>query len=339
MRFTKLLRAKLNLAMRSPNCLLPQNKLANHKILVAVSGGQDSMCLAKLLQMQQAKFGWHLAIAHCDHRWRKDSQANADHVAQFAQGLGLDFILRTADIVPKSEAAARYWRYEMLAGMAKERDCGYVMTGHTRSDRVETCLYNLMRGSGADGLTALTWRRSLTDDIELVRPLLNVSRAETAGFCLENHIAIWEDSTNADLSYRRNRLRLETIPYLQANFNPQLEVAIAQTAELLHEDVRYLENQAQNFFQENITVVWDEPPQLQCELLREQPLALQRRIARQFLAKYLKHQVNFEDVERFLRLLTAQNRSQSSPFTGQIVAVLDHPWIVLQSRLANNHDT
>ncbi len=297
------------------------------------------MCLAKLLQMQQAKFGWQLAIAHCDHRWREDSQANADHVAQFAQDLGLDYILRTADIVPKSEAAARYWRYEMLAEMARERNCGYVMTGHTRSDRVETCLYNLMRGSGADGLAALTWRRSLTDEIELVRPLLNVSRAETAGFCQENHIAIWEDSTNADLSYRRNRLRLETIPYLQANFNPQLEVAIAQTVELLQEDVLYLEAQAQKFFQENISVVWDDPPKLHCELLREQPLSLQRRIVRQFLRRYLKHQVNFEDIERFLRLLTAQNRSQSSPFTGQIVAVLDHPWIVLQIRLANNHDT
>ncbi|MBD2151013.1 tRNA lysidine(34) synthetase TilS [Pseudanabaena sp. FACHB-1277] len=339
MQFTKLLRTKLNLVMRSPLSLLPQNTSPEPKILIAVSGGQDSICLAKLLQMQQAKFGWHLAIAHCDHRWREDSQANADHVARFAQDLGLDFILRTADIVPKSEASARHWRYEMLAEMAKKHDCGYVVTGHTRSDRVETCLYNLMRGSGADGLAALSWRRSLTDGIELVRPLLNVSRAETAGFCMENQIAIWEDSTNADLSYRRNRLRLETIPYLQANFNPQLEVAIAQTAELLQEDVRYLENQAQNFFQENITVVWNEPPRLQCELLREQPLALQRRIVRQFLGRYLKHQVNFEDVERFLNLLTVQNRSQSSPFTGQLVAMLEHPWIVLQSRLANNHDT
>ena len=318
--------------MRSPVYLLPQNKSVNQRILIAVSGGQDSMCLAKLLQMQQTKFGWHLAIAHCDHRWREDSQANADHVALFAQDLGLDYILRTADIAPKSEAAARYWRYEMLAEMAKEWDCGYVVTGHTRSDRVETCLYNLMRGSGADGLAALTWRRSLTDGIELVRPLLNVSRAETAGFCQENQIAIWEDSTNADLSYRRNRLRLETIPYLQANFNPQLEVAIAQTAELLHGDMLYLESQAQKFFQENITVVWHDPPRLHCELLREQPLALQRRIARQFLGRYLKHQVNFEDIERFLSLLTAQNRSQSSPFTGQIVAMLEHPWIVLIHR-------
>ncbi|MFM6348499.1 MAG: ATP-binding protein, partial [Dolichospermum sp.] len=105
----------------------------------------------------------------------------------------------------------------------------------------ETLLYNLMRGSGADGLAALTWQRSLTHGINLVRPLLNVSRQETAEFCRENLIPIWEDSTNQNLDYRRNRLRLETIPYLKQHFNPQLEIAITQTAEILDSEVSYLE--------------------------------------------------------------------------------------------------
>jgi tRNA(Ile)-lysidine synthase len=327
-RFTKLLRAHLNAVLRSQPEILPQQA----SLLVAVSGGQDSLCLAKLLQMQRAKFNWNLMIAHCDHQWRTDSRANAEHVEKIAREWEINFCLRTAENPLISESSAREWRYAMLVEMAKANNCNYVVTGHTRSDRVETLLYNLMRGSGADGLASLTWMRSLTAEIKLVRPLLNVSRHETLGFCHEQQIPIWEDSTNQNLDYRRNRLRLETIPYLEEHFNPQLEIAIAQTSELLHSDVIYLEEQARNFFEENITVIWNpEAPCLHRQHLQEQPLALQRRIVRQFLSRYLIHQVNFEDIERFLNLLTAQNRSQSAPFKGNISAFVEHPWIVLRN--------
>ncbi|MDX2256610.1 MAG: tRNA lysidine(34) synthetase TilS [Pseudanabaenaceae cyanobacterium bins.39] len=325
--FTKLLKSYLNAVLRSQCDLLPPHS----SVLIAVSGGQDSLCLAQLLQMQQQKYNWRLTIAHCDHRWRQDSAANAEHVAAIANEWGLDFCQRVADYAPANEAAARQWRYQMLVDMAQERQCDRVAVGHTRSDRVETCLYNLMRGSGADGLAAMAWRRSLTDGIDLVRPLLNVSRWETGAFCLENQIPVWEDSTNQDIRYQRNRIRLETIPYLQENFNPQLEVAIAQTAEILQEDVAYLENQARSFFQENVTILsQSSSPSLHRQLLQQQPLALQRRIVRQFLSKYLLHQVNFADIDKFLKLLTAQNRSQTSPFSGNWIAVIEDPWIRLR---------
>lgn len=325
--FTKRLRAELNAVLRSQIDLLPRDA----KILVAVSGGQDSLCLAKLLLMQQPKFNWNLTLAHCDHQWRSDSSANAGHVEKIAREWGINFCVRVAETTPKSEASAREWRYAKLVDMAQSNQCNYVVTGHTRSDRVETLLYNLMRGSGADGLASLTWKRSLTPEINLVRPLLNVSRHETAAFCHENQIPIWEDSTNQNLDYRRNRLRLETIPYLQEHFNPQLELAIAQTSELLHSDVSYLESQASNFFEENISVIWDDrKPCLHRQLLQQQPLALQRRIVRQFLSRYLVHQINFEDVERLLNLLDTPNRSQSEPFKGNISAFVEHPWIFLR---------
>ena len=93
----------------------------------------------------------------------------------------------------------------------------------------------------------------------------------------------------------------------------------------------YLEEQASQFFEDKISVIWNEQaPCLHRQYLQEQPLALQRRIVRQFLSKYLIHQVNFEDIERFLDLLIAQNRSQSSPFKGNIVAFVEHPWIILK---------
>ncbi|OIP77904.1 MAG: tRNA lysidine(34) synthetase TilS [Oscillatoriales cyanobacterium CG2_30_44_21] len=322
----KPLKIKLNRALRSHPQMIPRGS----NLLVAVSGGQDSLCLASLLLGQRDKLNLKLTIAHCDHRWRKDSQANAEYVAELAQNWQLNFSLRTAEVPLLNESDARKWRYAMLIKMAEICGCDRIVTGHTRSDRVETLLYNLTRGSGADGLAALHWMRSLTPEIKLVRPLLDVSRQETAAFCRENQVKVWEDNTNQDLNYQRNRLRLEVIPYLENHFNPQLETAIAQTADLLYEDVIYLETQASRFFEDSSFVVWcNQLPRLHRKKLQEYPLALQRRIVRQFLSKYLLHQVSFFDIEKFLSLLTAQNRSQCSPFTGNVIAAVDHPWIVL----------
>ena len=212
----------------------------NQRLLMAVSGGQDSLCLSKLLLDLQQKWGWELAIAHCDHRWRSDSEANANYVKHLAHEWQVPFYQQIAVQVTKSEAEARHWRYQALTTIALDMGYQYIVTGHTASDRAETLLYNLIRGSGADGLQSLTWQRPLTPAIQLVRPLLEINRAETAQFCQDLQIAIWEDSTNRDLKYARNRIRHELIPYLQDHFNPQAQQALAQTAEILRAEVEYL---------------------------------------------------------------------------------------------------
>jgi tRNA(Ile)-lysidine synthase len=105
--------------------------------------------------------------------------------------------------------------------IAQENHYNCIVTGHTASDRAETLLYNLIRGTGADGLQALTWRRLLSSGIVLVRPLLEVTRVQTGQFCQDMHLAVWEDSTNLDLNYARNRIRQDLLPYLQTHFNPK----------------------------------------------------------------------------------------------------------------------
>jgi tRNA(Ile)-lysidine synthase len=316
--------------------------LAQHsRVLLAVSGGQDSLCLAKLLFDLQPKWRWQLAIAHCDHRWPKD-EGMAAHVQQLAQSWALPFYLQTAAEVGTSEAAARQWRYQGLIEIAQAQGYQDVVTGHTKSDKAETVLYNLIRGTGADGLQSLTWQRPLAPGIQLVRPLLEVSRAETFQFCQEQHLPIWEDSYNQDLKYARNRIRQELIPYLQTHFNPQVETALAQTAELLRADVADLEEAAKELRQQAIAPRQSEQPddelsasgsaipRLNRLVLQPVSLALQRRVMRQFLATVQQAAPSFKQIEEMTALITAPNRSRTSSFPTGVTAVVEGNWIVLR---------
>ncbi|MBE7382247.1 MAG: tRNA lysidine(34) synthetase TilS [Leptolyngbya sp. SIO1E4] len=304
-----------------PQALLPKAS----RVLVAISGGQDSQCLLRLLVDLRDKWRWQLHSVHCNHLWRPDADANAQFVAQLSKEWGVTCTVKTATQPPGSEADARRWRYQTFASVAQKQGCTHVVTGHTASDRAETLLYNLLRGSGADGLQALTRQRPLGEnapDISLVRPLLDVTRAQTAQFCQDYAIPVWQDATNADLTYARNRLRLEVLPLLRTHFNPQVDVTLAQTAEILTAEVTYLSQAAQHLFDRCV-----KGDAIQRRLLQEAPLALQRRVLRQVLCQRLPTHPQFEHIEKLVALLHASNRSQTDPFPGGAIAYVEDPWI------------
>lgn len=317
-------------------------------LVVAVSGGQDSLCLLRLLLDLQPKWNWRLAVAHCNHGWRSDAAANAAHVRQLAATWQLPYHEAIASDLAPREAAAREWRYQALAEIAQTTGYGYVVTGHTASDRAETLLLNLLRGSGADGLQALAWQRELMPPIQLVRPLLGVMRSETALFCQQADLAVWQDSTNQEARFARNRVRQTLIPYLQTHFNPQVEQALAQTAELLRSDVEYLEAAARQLWAEvvcekkpaNSSDPTDQGAACEFELqtlrlnrvaLRAAPIALQRRVLRRFLQTLLPAAPTFVQIEKLMGLLYAPNRSQTDPFPGGTIAQVYQEWIVLRA--------
>ncbi len=320
-----LLHAHLHRTLKERQLVKPGKRL-----LVAVSGGQDSLCLLKLLVDLQPKWNWHLAVAHCDHRWQPHS-ANAEFVQTLAHSWNLPYFLEVAETVNKTEAGAREWRYQVLTKLAQQAAFSHIATGHTASDRAETLLYNLVRGSGADGLQALTWQRLLAPGIHLIRPLLDTTRTQTGQFCQEMNLTVWEDSANQDLHYARNRIRRELIPFLKEYFNPQVESTLAQTAELLQADVEFLESSAAKLFSQSRH---PDQPGLRRSSLRQSPLAIQRRVARQFLQAELPSAPNFNQIEKLVALISAPNRSQSDPFPGGAIALVDGDWIWLK-RLSN----
>ncbi len=297
------------------------------KILVGVSGGQDSLCLGQLLRDLKSRWQWQVAIAHCDHGWVQDVGI-ADRVAQVTAFWQLPYYCQTTANLPETEATAREWRYRALIAMAQATGSNYIATAHTQTDRAETLLYNLIRGAGADGLSALSWTRELTPTISLIRPLLAVNRAETGKFCQDYQLPVWEDAYNHNLKFARNRLRQTIIPQLATEFNPQVESHLAQTAELLRADVEYLEILARDLYDRTICETGD---RLDRYLLRSAPLSLQRRTIRIFLAQTLGKMPTFSQIEATVALIDAPNRSQTSSLSQGIVAVVIDRWIACRN--------
>jgi tRNA(Ile)-lysidine synthase len=198
---------------RAPTLLPPGAPL-----LLAVSGGQDSMALTALLLGLRPHHGWRLHLWHGDHRWRAESGQQAAALAAWAAANGLDLRLEPAPEPPPTEAAARAWRYDRLTREARRLACAHVLTGHTASDRAETVLLNLARGSHRRGLTTPRSLRRLNRDADspaLVRPLLPFTREDTGRICRELGLPVWSDAGNGDLQYARNRVRAEILPVLE----------------------------------------------------------------------------------------------------------------------------
>ena len=192
--------------------LLPQGSA----LLLAVSGGQDSMALLALLQDLAPLHGWSLSLWHGDHRWHDNSSRIAAELSSWCQKwqLSLQVDQAAPGEVP-SEAKARHWRYERLDQRGRQAGAD-VVTGHTASDRAETMLLQLARGSDLAGLAALPSVRPLSPEGPLLRrPLLHLQRKDTLQICRELALPIWEDPSNQSSEFARNRIRQEVLPVLE----------------------------------------------------------------------------------------------------------------------------
>ena len=195
----------------------PQLLPKGSSLLLAVSGGQDSMALLALLQDLAPLHGWSLSLWHGDHGWHDNSSRIAAELSSWCQKwqLSLQVDQAAPGEVP-SEAKARQWRYERLAQRGRLTGAD-VVTGHTANDRAETMLLQLARGSDLAGLAGLPSVRPLSMEGPLLRrPLLHLQRHDTLQICRELALPIWEDPSNQSPEFSRNRIRQEVLPVLEA---------------------------------------------------------------------------------------------------------------------------
>jgi len=221
--------------------------LHGRTIVVGLSGGADSVALVDALASLRRRRGFRLVAAHLDHGLRSGSRDDAAFCAAFCATLDVPLRAATADVRARAarergglEQAARRERYAFLRAVREEEGAAAIAVAHTRDDQAETLLLRLLRGAGATGLAGMRPRAG-----DILRPLLDVSRADVLDHLRERGLAWREDPSNADPAPRRNRVRHELLPYLEARFNPEIRAALARTASLLADEAAHVRAEAE----------------------------------------------------------------------------------------------
>lgn len=252
-----------------------------HKVLIAVSGGADSLALAELMINSRRRFGLEVSIAHFEHGLRgQDSLDDAAFVKAYAQSRGIEFIGGQGDVKAYAaakkvsvETAARTLRYEFLS----EQNFDAIALAHHADDQAETVLMRLLRGSTSTGLAAMKFR-TLSDDYGLlIRPLLRFRKCELEDFCRRRNLMPRLDATNFELDATRNKIRLELIPTLET-FNPALVETLCRLAEVTAAESDFIDAQADKVF----PVVIKGKSIVRVEFIKL-PTVLQRAVIKKFL--------------------------------------------------------
>ncbi|MEX2287568.1 MAG: tRNA lysidine(34) synthetase TilS [Planctomycetaceae bacterium] len=221
--------------------------LPGKRVLLAVSGGPDSVAMLRGLHALAAEHGLSLHAAHLNHQLRgPDSRADAAWLQALCDSLAIPLIVQTEDVAKVAritgrgtEETARAVRYEFLKAMALGKGCAKVAVAHTADDQAETILHHIVRGTGFEGLRGMARVRRLDDECEeshgaqpvgletmLVRPLLEIRRADVEAYLTALGQDARTDATNRDEKYTRNRIRLSLLPMLERDFNPKVRDAL-----------------------------------------------------------------------------------------------------------------
>ena len=245
---------------------------AGDLILVAVSGGADSLALAYALSLEAPKLALRIEGVTVDHQLQSQSSVQAEKVVAALSKMGIQkthVIKVDVDIKDGLEASARRARYAALDACAEKTGALFILLGHTRDDQSESVLLGLARGSGARSLSAMAMRNG-----KYVRPLLAITREETLAACAEAQLDPWDDPHNADKTFTRVRVRHDVIPNLEKNLGPGISAALARTASLLRDDADALDQLADEEFAAH------EPLSLDINRLEKLPKAIRTRVLR-----------------------------------------------------------
>lgn len=273
------------------------------RVLLAVSGGADSMALAMGTAILQQQDYLTACVCHVEHGIRgQEALEDAELVKKFCSRQHLEYYCEHVDVPAyceqqgmSLEEGARKLRYEALYRVARQRGIKVLLTAHQKEDQAETVLLRLLRGAGTEGLGAME-PIGAYGDLKLVRPFLQLSRADLEAFCVEYKLTFAEDSTNQDLNYTRNRVRLELLPYLEQSFNPNIKSALVRLAELLREDNACLDKQVDSYFQGN---------SYSAKELRALPKAIRTRLYRRVYFTSGGAELSYERTEAIDKMLLA----------------------------------
>ncbi len=283
----------------------------NDRILIGISGGPDSVTLLNILLSFKKRYNLSFFIVHLDHMLRgKESDEDVSFVKNLAQELDLPCEIRSCNLTKITrkehltlEEAGRKYRYKFFLEAARKFKTNKIALGHNADDQVETVLMRFLRGSGLEGLMGIPPVRG-----KIIRPLIECSRTEIEEYCKENKIEYRVDSSNKEVVYFRNKIRLELLPLLSKSYNKNIKDIMLRLRSIISEVSAYLNQETELFFKE---VVRRESPEMVIIDLKKftsLPLALKRRIIRKSIevVKGNLYSISFRHSNEILKLTEHQ---------------------------------
>ncbi|HBO16660.1 MAG: tRNA(Ile)-lysidine synthase [Candidatus Moranbacteria bacterium GW2011_GWE2_35_2-] len=289
------------------------------KIIIAVSGGPDSVCLLDMLAFLAPKYNLKLYIAHINYGLReKDSDGDEKYVRQLAKKYSLPISVLNAKKISKLkkgenlENKLRQIRYAFFEKILKKENFNLIAVGHNQDDLAETVLMRVLRGSGLQGLSAISAKKN-----NLIRPLLNTSRKEIETYLKEKKIYYRTDKTNADIAFFRNKIRHRLIPYLEKNFKISIKQNLATLAETVSDDFEYIQNSARKANKQMIDENFNKIS-LEITHFLSLPHSLQRQSLREVISSLSGlNNVELVNIEEIFKIIhSKKNKNQQTTFGG-----------------------
>lgn len=314
------------------------------KVLAAVSGGADSVCLLNVLCELKQRLNITVYAAHLNHMIRGDeAERDEAYVRRLCNSLGVKCFVRKAD-VPKLaeeqgltlEEAGRKARYDFFAELRQKENIDKIATAHNKNDCAETVLMRIIRGTGIDGLGGISYTR----EDGVIRPLLSTERKEIESYLAERNIDFCTDSTNSDNTYMRNRIRNELIPYLEKSFNPKITDTLIRFSEIASEDARFLNGYAERLCERiNNPLPKHKPYALYIETLLMLESSIRSRLVR-ITAKKVIGDVKLEHkhICRILSLLE-KNSGTSVDLPFKLRVKNEYGWLIFESTAENAEES
>ncbi|AMA74508.1 tRNA lysidine(34) synthetase TilS [Aneurinibacillus thermoaerophilus] len=297
------------------------------KIVVAISGGPDSAALLHALAQMRNQYNWRVVAAHLNHQFRgEEAEEDSRYVQRLCEQLSVPCFVEAADVPGmiaetglNPQEAARQVRYRFLRKVAERMGGAKLATAHHADDQLETILMRFVRGTGAEGLAGIPLRR-VEQGIEIIRPLLEVTREQIERYCVEHSLMPRQDRSNLSDKYFRNRVRRHWIPLMKKE-NPHLTTAAAHLAEVLREENDYLQRESEGKLasiieEQNVNTIVIR----QKDFLRHH-LALQRRMIKLILSYLLKSdvkEIGYAHIENIRQIIKEAHPSASLYLPGSL---------------------
>src|SRR3990170_2942083 len=320
---------------------------SNNSVVVGVSGGPDSVALLNILHSINSAKNLHFRfyVAHLNHQLRgKSSEDDAQFVENLSKELSLPFILKNVNIQEIAnqtkrsiEETARIERYKFFTESSQKYNASAVAIGHTADDNAETILHRIIRGTGISGLEGIPVKRPLTPDstIQIVRPLLFTWRREIIDYLGKEQQNYRTDVSNYETTCFRNKIRLELIPLLEKQFNPNIKNTLVQLCQIFSANNEYLSPEAKKILKDSTIESTEGSYTLDTHFLTKQPRILQQLVFQEILniMQIPLQEITYEHYTKILNEIAKKGRGRHFQLPGKLYLWHEHGMLYFKKDL------